>query len=359
MNAVLFEPLPLGDLALPNRVIMAPLTRQRASPGRVPNNMMLDYYVQRASAGLILSEATAIEPMGVGYKDTPGIWSEAQIAGWQKITQAVHAAGGRMFLQLWHVGRISDPSFLDGQTPVAPSAIAPSGNVRLLRPQRPYVTPRALETAEVKALVQTFKQGAINAKLAGFDGVEAHGANGYIIDQFLQSTTNQRSDEYGGSFENRARFALEIADALISVWGAGRVGFHLAPASDSQDMGDNNPRETFGYLARQLGKRKIAFLFCRERQREDYLTGFLKKEFGGVMIANEGIDPASGGQLVKNGTADAVAWGKYFISNPDLPRRLKEKLPLTPFNPDTFYTEGPVGYTDYPFAELPTFVGPR
>lgn len=347
MSAILFQPLTIGDITLSNRIIMAPLTRQRAGQQRVPNDMMREYYMQRTGAGLILTEATSIDPMGVGYKDTPGIWNDDQIQGWKKITEGVHSKDGRIFMQLWHVGRVSDPMYLNGQLPVAPSAIAPKGHVSLVRPEKPYVVPRALETMEIKELVQKYKQGAINAKKAGFDGVEIHAANGYLIDQFLQSTTNQRTDEYGGSVQNRARFLLEITDALIEVWGAGRVGVHLAPAMDSHDMGDANPKETFGYVARELGKRKIAFIFTREGQRDSYLTGYLKKEFGGVVIANQGLSTEQAEHLIKEGVADAVSWGKYFISNPDLPVKIKNGTPLTAFDPKTFYTEGPIGYIDY------------
>ena len=223
----LFEPIKIGALELPNRVIMAPLTRCRAEPGRVPGDLMVEYYVQRASAGLIITEATSVDPMGVGYPDTPGIWSDAQVAGWQRITTAVHKAGGRIVLQLWHVGRISDPRYLDGELPVAPSAIAAQGHVSLLRPKRDYVTPRALETEEIPGIVAAYRRGAENAKRAGFDGVEVHGANGYLLDQFLQSDTNQRTDAYGGSVENRARLLLEVTDAGTDVWGADGVGMHL------------------------------------------------------------------------------------------------------------------------------------
>lgn len=350
MNQILFQPLQLGDIKISNRIVMAPLTRQRSGSARIPNDLMREYYEQRSGAGLILTEATCIDPMGVGYKDTPGIWSEEQVIGWKKITEAVHKKSGQIFLQLWHVGRVSDPSFLNGATPVAPSAIAPKGHVSLLRPQRPFVTPRALETQEVRQIVQLYRKGAENAKRAGFDGVEIHAANGYLIDQFLQTKTNHRTDEYGGPVENRARFLLEIADAAIEVWGAGRVGVHLAPASDSHDMGDENPKETFGYVARELGRRKIAFIFTREGQREGYLTPHIKKEFGGPVIANQGLDPVKASELIQKGEADAVSWGKYFISNPDLPERIRLDRPLTPFNPDTFYSEGAEGYTDYPKA---------
>jgi 2,4-dienoyl-CoA reductase-like NADH-dependent reductase (Old Yellow Enzyme family) len=348
MTNLLFQPLTIGDVTLSNRIIMAPLTRQRAGQDRIPNDMMREYYMQRSGAGLILTEATSVDPMGVGYKDTPGIWNNEQVQGWKKVTDGVHSKGGKIFLQLWHVGRVSDPLFLNGRQPVAPTALAPKGHVSLLRPEKAYVVPRALETSEVKDIVQKYKHGALNAKKAGFDGVEVHAANGYLIDQFLQSTTNLRTDEYGGTVQNRARFLLEIADAVIDVWGAGRVGVHLAPAMDSHDMGDAAPKETFGYVARELGKRKIAFIFAREGQRENYLTGFLKKEFGGVMIANQGLSAEQGEQLLKNGVADAVSWGKYFISNPNLPEKIKNGTTLTPFDPQTFYSEGRKGYIDYP-----------
>ena len=228
----LFDPLALGALTLPNRILMAPLTRCRAGTRRVPNPLMRTYYAQRASAGLILSEATSVEPMGVGYPGTPGIWSADQVAGWKQVTTAVHEAGGRMFLQLWHVGRISDPSFLDNEPPVAPSAIAAKGNVSLLRPVRPYPLPRALEAGEIPGIVGAFRRGAENAQAAGFDGVEIHGANGYLLDQFLHDGANHRTDGYGGSIENRARLMMEVVDAVISVWGADRVGMHLAPRGD-------------------------------------------------------------------------------------------------------------------------------
>ena len=246
----LFDPIKIGDLELNNRIIMAPLTRCRADEGRVPNALMAEYYVQRASAGLIISEATAVTPMGVGYPDTPGIWSDEQVRGWSNITKAVHAAGSKIVLQLWHVGRVSDPIYLNGQLPVAPSAIKPAGHVSLIRPMKDFVTPRALETEEIADIVDAYRLGAENAKAAGFDGVEIHGANGYLLDQFLQSSTNQRTDRYGGSLENRARLLLEVTDAVVEVWGAGRVGMHLAPRADAHDMGDANRAETFTYVAR-------------------------------------------------------------------------------------------------------------
>ncbi len=347
----LLDPIRIGALDLPNRIIMAPLTRTRASEGRVPNTLMRDYYVQRASAGLILTEATAVTPMGVGYPDTPGIWSREQVEGWKVITQAVHEAGGRIALQLWHVGRISDPIYLDGALPVAPSAIAPNGHVSLIRPEKPYVTPRALELDEIPAIIEAYRQGAANAKEAGFDGVEIHGANGYLLDQFLQDSTNKRTDAYGGSIENRARLMLEVTDAVISVWGADRVGMHLAPRGDSHSMGDSDAPALFGYVARQLDARGIAFICAREYADGSSLAPVIRSNFKGVFIANEKLTAESAEALVESGAADAAAFGKLFISNPDLPRRLSLGAPLAPWNAATFYAKGAEGYTDYPALE--------
>ena len=345
----LFDPITIGDLTLKNRIIMAPLTRARAVGGdRVPNALMAEYYVQRASAGMILSEATAVTPMGVGYADTPGIWSDAQVTGWKLVTDAVHAAGSTIFLQLWHVGRISDPVFLDGALPVAPSAIAAKGHVSILRPERPYATPRALETDEIAGVVAAFRKGAENAKAAGFDGVEVHGANGYLLDQFLQDSSNQRTDIYGGSIENRARLMLEITDACIEVWGANRVGMHLSPRCDAHGVGDSTPAETFSYVARELGKRSIAFICAREAQGPDSLGPQLKKAFGGVYIANEQMTAESSNALIASGDADAVAFGKLFIANPDLPQRLQQASTMNAPRPETFYASTAAGYTDYP-----------
>ncbi len=348
----LFDPAKIGDLEVPNRIFLAPLTRNRSTgPGRVPNAMMGEYYAQRASAGLIISEATSVAPAGVGYPHTPGVWSDEQVEGWRKIVQGVHAAGGRMLLQLWHVGRISDPIYQDGGLPVAPSAIAPKGHVSLIRPQRDYVTPRALKTSEIPGVIEAFRQGAKNAKAAGFDGVEIHGANGYLIDQFLQDSTNKRDDGYGGSVENRARLMLEVTDAVVSVWGPGRVGMHLAPRADAHDMGDSNLPATFGYVARELGKRKIAFLCARESTKAPRLGPDLKAAFGGVYVANEGFSREAAEAVIEAGEADAVAFGKLFLANPDLPRRFSLGVPLNAWNADTFYSEGPAGYTDYPALE--------
>jgi 2,4-dienoyl-CoA reductase-like NADH-dependent reductase (Old Yellow Enzyme family) len=350
--STLFEPLKAGAFNLKNRVVMAPLTRCRSAAGRVPTPLMAEYYRQRASAGLILTEATAVDPMGVGYPDTPGIWSAEQVAGWKLVTKAVHEAGGTILLQLWHVGRISHSIYLNGASPVAPSAIAAPGHVSLVRPEQPYPTPRALELSEIPGVIDAYRRGAQLAKEAGFDGVEIHGANGYLLDQFLQSSTNQRTDNYGGSIENRARLLLEVTAAAIGVWGADRVGVHLAPRSDSHGMGDANPAETFGYVARELGKRGIAFLCAREGLSEPRLGPALKKAFGGVFIANQGFTAETAAQEIAAGNADAVAWGKLFIANPDLPQRLRSGAPLNAPDAGTFYampgSDRTHGYTDYP-----------
>jgi len=317
----------IGDLTIPNRIIMAPLTRSRAGASRIANRLMAKYYSQRASAGLIISEATVVSPMGIGYADTPGIWSPEQVEGWKLTTRAVHEAGGRIFLQLWHVGRVSDPRFLDGALPVAPSA---------------------LDRTEIPGIIQAFRTGAVNAQLAGFDGVELHGANGYLLDQFLQDSTNLRTDDYGGSIENRARLMLEAVDAAISVWGAGRVGVHLAPRGDSHSMGDADLPRTFDYVARRLGERKIAFICAREYIGPDRIGPKLKAAFGGVYIANEKFTYETAAQAVEAGDADAVAFGKLFIANPDLPERFALRAPLNEPKVPEFYAGGAAGYIDYP-----------
>lgn len=344
----LFDPLQLGAEVLANRIIMAPLTRNRASEGRIPNDMMRHYYCQRASAGLIISEATSVSPEGVGYPHTPGIWCKAQVAGWQRITQAVHDRGGKIFLQLWHVGRVSDPEFLNGGIPVAPSAIACEGTVSLLRPSRPYVVPRALHTEEIAQIVSDFSEAAKKAKLAGFDGVEVHGANGYLLDQFLHDGSNERQDDYGGPIENRARLLLEVVDACVSVWGAGRVGVHLSPGGGAHSMHDSDPMALFSYVATVLGQRRIAFLFLREAPGEHTMGRQLKKLFHGPIIVNQDYDAVQAASALSEGHADAVAFGKAFIANPDLVRRLRDQAPLNNWDSGTFYTDGPKGYVDYP-----------
>lgn len=327
---------------------MAPLTRCRAGVNRVPTQLMVEYYTQRASAGLIISEATSISPMAVGYPDTPGIWSQEQIEGWQSVTNSVHQAGGKIVLQLWHVGRLSDPSFLNGAKPVSASAIAADGHPSHVRPIKPYDVPHALNIDEIQQIILDYRQAAINAKHAGFDGVEIHGANGYLLDQFLQDNSNLRTDCYGGSLENRARLLLEVTQTVCEVWGADRVGVHLAPRCDAQSMGDSNPLATFSYVAQELAKLNLAFIFSRAIIGEDNLATKLKQAFGGNYIINQNLSQADANLAIKQGYADAAAWGQLFIANPDLVTRFLNNTELNQDNPETFYTAGSKGYTDYP-----------
>jgi len=344
-------PIQFGELKLKNRVVMAPLTRSRATADRVPTAMMAEYYAQRASAGLIISEATVISEEANGYEKTPGLFTEAQVEGWKLVTDAVHAKDGLIVAQLWHVGRVSHPDLLNGETPVSASNVQQAGYVSLLRPKREYVVPRPLEISEIHAITEQYKQAAIKAKAAGFDGVELHAANGYLIDQFLQSKTNLREDEYGGSVENRARFLLEVVDALIEVWGAGRVGVHLAPRGDEHDMGDANPQATFGYVLEQLGQRQIAFFFTREYLAEDSISLDMKARSNGVpYIANMRLSREDALELLASGKAEAIAFGKAYIANPDLFERLVEDEPLNELKLENMIgTNVAEGYIDYPF----------
>ncbi len=349
----LFDPLQIGSLRLPNRIVMAPLTRLRAAdPVHVPNALMAEYYTQRASAGLLISEGVPVSPDGVGYQNVPGLWTDEQVSGWKQVTDAVHRAGGRIVAQLWHVGRVSDPSLLNGRTPVAPSAIAPAGNVSLLRPQRPFVVPRALTVDEIRQVVADFGRAAANARAAGFDGVTIHAANGYLLDQFLQDGSNVRDDAYGGSIENRARILLEVTDAVTAVWDASRVGVHLAPRSPSHSMADSQPAQTFGYVAQALGQRGIGFLFVREAPGEGALLPQLKQTFGGAVIANDGFDQDAAQAVLDRGEADAVAFGRAYIAHPDLVERLARGAALNALDPATLYGApdgSPArGYVDYP-----------
>jgi len=343
----LFDPIQLGTVALRNRVVMAPMTRTRASDGRIPNDLMRIYYSQRASAGLILTEATSISPQGVGYPNTPGIWSSAQVDGWRKVTSAVHDKGGKIFVQLWHVGRVSDPEHLNGEIPVAPSAIACAGQVSVLQPPRDYVVPRALHTEEIPHVVQDFADAAGHARDAGFDGIEIHAANGYLIDQFLQDGTNKRQDSYGGSIENRARFLMEIVDACAGVWGGGRIGVHLSPCGAAHDIHDSDPEALFGHVARELGARGVGFLFVREAPGLEQLTAHLRRLFDGGLIVNQEYTRERAEVALNDKRADAVAFGRPFISNPDLVQRLKAGAPLREWEASTFYGDGPAGYVDY------------
>lgn len=360
----LFLPLQVGDLTLKNRIIMAPLTRMRSrQPGNIPYDLNAEYYAQRASAGLIISEATQVSQQGQGYPGTPGIHSAEQVAGWKLVTDAVHQKGGLIFLQLWHVGRISHRSHQpDGGLPVAPSAIKPSGGTFSADwKQVAFETPRALETNEIRGIVEDYRKGAQNAKDAGFDGVEVHGANGYLLDQFLQDGSNQRNDAYGGSVENRARLLLEVVDAAISVWGKGRVGVRLSPYGTFNDMKDSDPEALFTYVLRQLSERGVAFVDLIEPRstaagtRDENLAGMpdasrlFRKAFKGVLLSAGGYQPETASAAVEGGSADGVVFGRYFISNPDLPERIRLRAPLNRYDRATFYGGGEKGYTDYPF----------
>jgi 2,4-dienoyl-CoA reductase-like NADH-dependent reductase (Old Yellow Enzyme family) len=351
--ASLFDPLKIGDLSLDNRIVMAPLTRMRAFDDRSPGSIHVTHYAQRATAGLIITEATSVSPQGVGYPNTPGIWSEQQIAAWSDVTAAVHEADGLIVSQLWHVGRVSDPAFLNDELPVAPSAIAPDGDVSVLRPVRAYSVPRALETDEIPAIVEDFRVGATNAKRAGFDGVELHAGNGYLFDQFLHDGSNKRTDRYGGSIENRARFLLDAVDALLAVWPAGRVGVHLNLMSNTYSMQDSDPRALFSYVAEQLNARNIAFIFSREAlDNGNFSIGTeVRRLFKGAIIVNDGLTRESAERAIERGEADAAAFGRAYIANPDLVERFRRQAPLNELNGATIYTADETGYNDYPFLE--------
>ncbi len=352
----MFTPLDLGPYRLRNRVVMAPLTRCRAGAGDVPRELNVAYYRQRASAGLIITEASQIAPEGKGYPATPGIYSAAQTAGWARVTNAVHERGGRIFLQLWHVGRISHPSYQPGgATPVAPSAIRPAGQVGTSEGQVPYVTPRALETDEIPGIVAQYETAARNARAAGFDGVEIHAANGYLIDQFLRDGTNRRTDAYGGSLGNRLRFLAEVTEAVTGVWGARRVGARLSPISGFNDMRDSDPAATFGAAAELLGRAGLAYLHVIEQDRtganDDFDWNALRRAFGGVYMANGGFDFTRATTALARGDADLIAFGVPYIANPDLVERFSAGAALNAADPATFYGGDAAGYTDYPVLD--------
>lgn len=352
----LFTPITVGALQLPHRAVMAPLTRCRADSNNAPHALNAKYYAQRASAALIVSEATQVTPYGIGYPGTPGIHSEEQVAGWKLVTSAVHDRGGRIFLQLWHVGRISHPDLQPGNVlPVAPSAIAPKGKASTPAGPKPFEVPRALTSDEIPGVVAEFKRGAENAKRAGFDGVEIHGANGYLLDQFLRSGTNRRDDEWGGSVEKRARFPLEVLKEVISVWGPDRVGIRFSPTGTFNDMSDENPQETFGYVLDQVSKLDIAYVHLVDMLDGDARHGgnhiplsFFRSKYRGNLIANGGYDLERANAVIASGEADMIAFGKLFIANPDLPERFKRGAALNEPDPSTFYGGGESGYTDYP-----------
>jgi N-ethylmaleimide reductase len=345
----LFLPYRLGELELANRVVMAPMTRSRAVAGNVPNPVAATYYAQRASAGLIVTEATQVSPQGVGYIRTPGIHSAEQVTGWKKVTAAVHQAGGKIFLQLWHVGRISHPDFHGGELPVAPSAISPGVEVFTFEGLKPTVTPRALELAELPGIVEQFRKGAHNAKLAGFDGVEIHGANGYLLDQFTRDGTNKRTDAYGGPIANRVRLPLEVTRAVIDVWGTARVGYRISPTSPFNAMSDSDPVATFSYLTEALNKLGIGYLHVIDpAAAPKRVSPILREKFDNTYVVNGGFGLATASEVIARGEADLVAFGTPFLANPDLPRRLQAAAPLNTPDQKTFYAGEEKGYVDYP-----------
>ena len=365
--SILFEPVSLGRYKLPHRIVMAPLTRSRArQPGNVPTRLNACYYAQRASAALIIAEATQVSQQGQGYAWTPGIHSREQVEGWRLVTDAVHEAGGRIFLQLWHVGRISHPALQpDGMLPVAPSAIKPSGEAFIENKDGeaqlvPFVTPRALQIEEMPYIVQQYVRGAKSALDAGFDGVEVHSANGYLLDQFINSSTNRRSDKYGGAIENRARLLLQVVDAVCAVWGAGRVGVRLSPLGTFNNVGDDDPEAIFGYIAEELSYDDLAYLHVinpasaafEQRIEPDRralrMLELMREKYRGTLIVAGGFDRDSAEEWLTRGRADLIAFGRKFLANPDLPERFRLQAALNADDPSTYYGGGAKGYTDYP-----------
>ena len=369
MDNVLFQEWRLGELTLKSRMVMAPMTRSRASMEGVQSPMAAQYYSERASAGLIITEATQVSAQGVGYIRTPGIYTDAMVEGWKKVTDAVHQAEGLIFLQLWHVGRTSHPDFHGGELPVAPSAIGYDGEVFTPEGRRKIVTPRALRTDEIPGIVADFARGARHAKAAGFDGVEIHGANSYLLDQFLRDGSNQRNDEYGGSVENRARFPLAVAQAVISEWGSQRVGYRINPLNiPPYGMLDSNPKETFSYLVKELSELNLGYLHVLEpiagyeipaheidsgqqQGAPERLTPHFRNIFKGTLMTNGGYLKAQANRALQENQADLIAFGVPFLANPDLPERFRQDAPLNEPDQDTFYQGEEKGYTDYPLLE--------
>lgn len=354
MPQSLFTSFKLGDLELANRLVMAPMTRNRAGEGNAPTALNAEYYRQRATAGLIITEASQVSAEGVGYPGTPGIYSEQQVAGWKLVTDAVHQQGGKIFIQLWYTGRISHPSLLPNeQTPVAPSAIQPEGETLTMTGMQAFVTPKALLTDDINNIVGQYRHAAAQAKLAGFDGIEVHGANGYLIDQFLRDASNQRDDQYGGSLENRMRFLNEVLDAVLEIWPSNRVGVRLSPENSFNSMSDSDPKTSFSYFVEQLNSRDLSYIHILEgnmmtqEKALDYAE--LKSLYQGVYIANVGYDKAGAEQSLNNGDADLIAIGVPFLANPDLVERFKTGAKLNAPDQSTFYGGAETGYTDYPF----------
>jgi len=353
----LFSPLKLGAIETPNRVYLAPLTRCRAAEGNVPTELNAEYYRQRATGGLLIAEATSVSPRGFGYPNTPGIFTDAQVEGWRKVTGAVHAVGGRIFLQLWHVGRISHTSYQPGGVaPIAPSAIRARGKVFTGTSMEDFSEPRALELSEIPGVIAEYRRGAENAKKAGFDGVEIHNANGYLLDQFLRDGTNHRTDEYGGSVAKRARLTLEVTRTVAEVWGADRVGIRLSPGGVFNDMRDSDPVATFGYVLKELDTMKLAYAHVTQVTAQDIAHGAtggvgpreLRPFYRGTLVSAGGFTRETGDRAIAEGWADAIAFGVPFLSNPDLPERFRQGAALNVADESTFYASGPKGYTDYP-----------
>ncbi|WP_223897668.1 alkene reductase [Sulfurovum sp. TSL1] len=354
----LFSELTIGKSTLKNRIIMAPMTRCRAVEKNCANDLMATYYAQRASAGLIITEASQISPLGVGYRNTPGIHTDAQIEGWKKVTAAVHENGGIIYLQLWHVGRVSHSSFLNGQLPVAPSAVKIDGKHYTPEGMQPYETPRALEVHEIKEIVKTYAQAATNAMKAGFDGIEIHGANGYLIDQFIKDGTNKRTDAYGGGIENRSRFLFEVVSAVCEAIGSEKTALRLSPSGTFNSMTDTDPHGDFTYICKKLNDHDLAYLHVIDALDEDIRHGAnvvelqaLRNAYKGILITNGAYDKSRGNEAIENNLADAVAYGTLYIANPDLPRRFEIDAPLATADPHTFYTHDEKGYTDYKSLE--------
>jgi len=346
----LFTPVRVGRYTLSNRMVMAPMTRSRAGDDGVPSELAITYYSQRASAGLIITECAYVSPMGKGYVRTPGIQSAAQVAAWKKVADAVHAQGGQIFMQLWHTGRISHPSLLPGNAaPVAPSAIKPAGQTWTPTGPQDFVTPRALELEEIAAIVADFRNATRRALEAGFDGVELHAASGYLPEQFLSSGTNQRQDQYGGSVEKRARFLLEVLDAMVAEAGGDRVGVKIAPEMHFNDIVDANPQETYTYLVEQLRGLNPAYLHVALFGAKVDYHALLRPRFNGAYLIGGGLDQKSAEAALADGRADATVFGNAFLANPDLPERFRQGAPLNTPDQSTFYSPGAQGYTDYPF----------
>jgi len=348
----LFSSIQLGKLILPNRIVMAPMTRNRA-PENIPTDLMAEYYAQRTSAGLIITEGAQISEQGIGYPATPGIHTTEQVEGWKKITSAVHHKGGRIFCQLWHCGRISHPDYHGGEQPVAPSVIKPAGQAFTYEGLKDFVTPRALKPDEIPGIIGQYRHAAACAMQAGFDGVEIHSANGYLIDQFLRDGTNHRTDAYGGPIENRVRLLLEVTEAVRSEIGAGKVGIRISPVNAFNDIHDSNPRELFNHVATVLSELQPAYLHVVEVTMTGEVSQVvemreIRQHFNGLYIANGGYDKTRGDAAIADGAADLVAFGVPFLANPDLPERFRRDAPLNEADPSTFYGGDEHGYTDYP-----------